>query len=144
MALGELNPVFLPRKSHGQGSLVVYSPWKLQSWTCLSYWTTITMYTHTHTHTHTYTHTHTCVCIFTWRFQVSSVEFNSLQLFVLQSTRFLCPWDSPVKNTGVGCCALLQGIVLDQGSKLHLLCLLHWQVCSLLLVPPGKPICLYI
>ena len=97
-----------------------------------------------HTHTHTHIHTHTCVCIFTWRFQVSTVEFNSLQLYVLQSTRFLCPWDSPVKNTGVGCCALLQGIVLDQGSKLHLLCLLHWQVCSLLLVPPGKPICLYI
>ena len=22
----------------------------------------------------------------------------------------LCPWDSPGKNTGVGCCALLQGI----------------------------------
>ena len=61
MALGEPNPVFLPRKSHGQGSLVVYSPWKLQSWTCLSYWTTITMYTHTHTHTHTYTHTRVCV-----------------------------------------------------------------------------------
>jgi len=95
-------------------------------------------------HTHTHTHTHTCACIFTWRCQVSSFEFNSLQLYVLQSTRFLCPWDSPVKNTGVGCCALLQGIVLDQGSKLHLLCLLHWQVGSLLLAPPGTPIRLYI
>ena len=26
------------------------------------------------------------------------------------STRLLCPWDSPGKNTGVGCCFLLQGI----------------------------------
>ena len=25
----------------------------------------------------------------------------------LYSTRFLCPWDSPGKNTGVGCHALL-------------------------------------
>ena len=46
--------------------------------------------------------------------------------------------DSPGKNTGVGCHALLQGIFLTQGSNLHLLCLLHWQVGSLLLVPPGK------
>ena len=50
----------------------------------------------------------------------------------------LCPWDSLGKNTGVGCHALLQGIFLTQGSNLHLLCLLHWQVGSLLLVPPGK------
>ena len=28
----------------------------------------------------------------------------------------LCPWDSPGKNTGVGCHALLQGIFLTQGS----------------------------
>ena len=26
-----------------------------------------------------------------------------------QPTRFLCPWDSPSKNTGVGCHFLLQG-----------------------------------
>ena len=36
--------------------------------------------------------------------------------------------DSPGKNTGVGCHALLQGIILTQGSNLHLLRLLHWQV----------------
>ena len=44
---------------------------------------------------------------------------------------FLCPWDSPRKNTGVGCHALLQGIFLTQGSNLSLLPLLHWQVDSL-------------
>ena len=29
--------------------------------------------------------------------------------------RLLCPWDSPGKNTGVGCPSLLQGIFLMQG-----------------------------
>ena len=43
----------------------------------------------------------------------------------------------------MGCHALLQGIFLTQGSKPHLLCLLHWQAGSLPLVPPGKPIELY-
>ena len=33
----------------------------------------------------------------------------------------LCSWDSPGKNTGVGCHALLQGIFLTQRSNLHLL-----------------------
>ena len=42
-----------------------------------------------------------------------------------------CPWDSPGKNTGVGCHARLQGIFLTQGLNLHLLCLLHWQAGSL-------------
>ena len=52
----------------------------------------------------------------------------------------LCPWDSPGKKSGVDCHALLQGIFLIQGSNPCLLCLLLWQVDSLSLVPPGKPI----
>ena len=36
--------------------------------------------------------------------------------------------NSPEKNTGVDCYALLQGIFPTQGSNLHLLYLLHWQV----------------
>ena len=40
--------------------------------------------------------------------------------------------DSPGKNTGVGCCALLQGIFLTQGSSPYLL---HWQAGSLPLAP---------
>ena len=47
--------------------------------------------------------------------------------------------DSPDKNTGVGCHALLQGIFLTQGSKPHLSRLLRWQAGSLLVVPFGKP-----
>ena len=39
---------------------------------------------------------------------------------------FFCPWDSPGKNSAVGCCFLLQGIFPTQGSNLSLLCLLHW------------------
>ena len=54
--------------------------------------------------------------------------------------RLLCPWDSPGKNTGVGCRALLQGIFSTQGLNPCLLHLLHWQAGSLPLVPPGKPI----
>ena len=41
------------------------------------------------------------------------------------------PWDSPGKNTGVGCHAVLQGISLNQGLNSHFLYLLRWQVCSL-------------
>ena len=48
-------------------------------------------------------------------------------------------WDSPGKNTGAGCHALLQGLFLTQGSNLRLLHLSHWQAGSLPLVPPGKP-----
>ena len=55
------------------------------------------------------------------------------------SVRLLSPWDSPGKNTGVGCHALLQGIFLTQESNLNLLHLLHWQAGSLPLVPPGNP-----
>ena len=32
-------------------------------------------------------------------------------------TAFSCPWDSPGKNTGVGCHFLLQGNFLTQGSN---------------------------
>ena len=41
--------------------------------------------------------------------QVTSVMPNSLQSHGLYLTGLLCPWDSPGKNTGVGCHALLQG-----------------------------------
>ena len=50
----------------------------------------------------------------------------------------LCPWDSPGKNTGVGCHFLLRGIFPTQGSNPGLSNLLHWQVDSSPLVPPGK------
>ena len=46
-----------------------------------------------------------------------SVMSDSLQHHGLQPSRLLCPWDSPDKNTGVGCHALLQGIFPTQESN---------------------------
>ena len=58
----------------------------------------------------------------------------------LLSSRLLWSRDSPGKNTGVGCHALLQGIFLTQGLNQPLLSLLYWQMVSLPLAPPGKPL----
>ena len=49
------------------------------------------------------------------------VMYDSLQSFGLKPTRLLSPWDSPGKNTAVGCHFLLQGIFPVQGSNPHLL-----------------------
>ena len=46
----------------------------------------------------------------------------------LSPARLLCPWDSPGKNTAIGCHFLLQGIFPTQGCNLPLLHLLPWQV----------------
>ena len=62
-----------------------------------------------------------------------SVLLDSLRSHGLQSARLLCLRDLLGENTGVGCHFLLQGIFLTQGSKLHLLHPLHWQLDSLLL-----------
>ena len=48
-----------------------------------------------------------------------------------QPTRLPCPWDSPGKNTGVGCHFLLQGIFPTQGSNRGLL------RCRQTLYPPS-------
>ena len=49
------------------------------------------------------------------------------------------PWNFSGRKTRVGCRFLLQGIFPTQGLNWHLLHLLHWQVDSLPLTPPGKP-----
>ena len=85
------------------------------------------------------------LCIYTEELKTSCVCAKSLQSSLtlrpcgLQSTKLLCPWDSPGKNIGVGCHAFLQGIFLTQGSNLH--------SCSSCIAggfftpePPGKPI----
>ena len=54
-----------------------------------------------------------CVC----RLVVS----NSLRPHGLQPARLLCPWNSPGKNTGVGCHSFLQEIFPAQGSNSDLL-----------------------
>ena len=64
-----------------------------------------------------------------------SVLSNSLQPHGVEPSRFFYPWDSPGKNTGVGCHALLQRIFPTQGlnsglphCKQILYCLSH-QLC---------------
>ena len=71
-------------------------------------------------------------------FSVSHVQLFATPWTI--PTSLLCPWDSPDKNTRVGCHDLLQGIFQIQGSNLPLLCLLHWQMGSLSLGPHEKPI----
>ena len=59
------------------------------------------------------------------RVHACSVVFDSLWPHRLYPTRLLCPWDSPGKNTGVGCHFHLQGIFLTQGSNPGFLCLVE-------------------
>ena len=55
---------------------------------------------------------------------VAPVVTDSLQCCGLYLARLLYPWDSPGKNIGEGCHALLPGIFLTQGWNPHLL---HWE-----------------
>ena len=51
----------------------------------------------------------------------SSFVSDSLGPHGLQPVRLLCPWNSSVKNAGVDCHFILQGIFLTQGLKPGLL-----------------------
>ena len=53
---------------------------------------------------------------------VASVVSDSVQPHRRQPTRLLCPWDSPGKNTGVGCHFLLQCMKLKSESKVTQSC----------------------
>ena len=50
-----------------------------------------------------------------------SVVSDSLWPHGLEPTRLLCSWDSPSKNTGVGCHSLLQGISQPK-DRTHISC----------------------
>ena len=66
------------------------------------------------------------IYIFIWSESVSrSVVSNSLWLHGLLHARLPCPWNSPEKNIGVGCHALLQGIFPTQWLNPQPLQLLH-------------------
>ena len=49
----------------------------------------------------------TCRCFWQRAVLSHSVMCDFLQPYGLYPARFLCPWDSPGKNTGEGCHALL-------------------------------------
>ena len=57
----------------------------------------------------------------------------------LQPARFLCPWNFPGKNSGVGCHFLLQGIFPSR-TLTHGSCCSPLQAGSLLLSHGGSPI----
>ena len=92
------------------------------------------------------THTHVCACVpVPWRWprvaaprrcpspsvrppqsarrlplppkSLQSMGSDSVRPHRQKPTRLPCPWDSPGKNTGVGCHVLLQGIFPTQGSN---------------------------
>ena len=65
-----------------------------------------------------------------------SVMSNCLRPHGLQPARLLCPWDSPGRDIGVGCHALLQGIFPTQGWKPGLL---HCRRILYHLSPQGIP-----
>ena len=48
---------------------------------------------------------------------------NSLKPHELQPARLPCPWDSPGKNTGVGCHFLLQGGSSQSRDQTHVSCI---------------------
>ena len=57
------------------------------------------------------------------RRQVTSVVSDSVRPHGLQPTRLLRPWDSPGKNTGVGCHFLLQCMKVESESEVTQSCL---------------------
>ena len=67
-----------------------------------------------------------CCCL------ISMSCLTPLQPHGLKPASFLCPWDSPGRNTGVGYHFLLQGVFPTQGLNL-----LHWQEDSLPLSHQG-------
>ena len=58
------------------------------------------------------------LALFLYKLKVKAL----VQLFVTSGTVALCPWDSPGKNTGVGCHSVLWGIYATQGLNPDLLC----------------------
>ena len=53
---------------------------------------------------------------------LASVMYDSVRSHRRQSIRLLCPWDSPGKNTGVGCHFLLQCMKVKSESEVAQSC----------------------
>ena len=106
---GHSNPLQYSRleNPHGQRSPAGYSPWGCKESDTTEQLTTQILLT---------------VQMSLRACSATSVVYNSLKPSGLEPSRLLCPWDFPGKNTGEGCRALLQGILLTQGLNPHLLC----------------------
>ena len=81
-------------------------------------------------------HLHCCCCCCCCC--VTSVVSNSVRPHRQQPTRLPCPWDSPGKNTGVGCCFVLQCMKVKSENEVAQSCLTLSDPmdCS----PPGSSI----
>ena len=84
-------------------------PLDIYVWCILRKHVCVYMHVLTYAHKCIYTHMYICYCV------SHSVMPDSVTPMDYSPARLLCPWDSPGKNTGVGCHALLQGIFLMQG-----------------------------
>ena len=66
-------------------------------------------------------------------------RFSHVRLFAtLWTARLLCPWEFFRQEYWSGLPFPPPEGIPDPGAGPHLSSLLHWQVCSLPLVPPGK------
>ena len=81
-----------------------------------------------------------CVCVCVCAHTLFRDWLFATPWTVCEPARLLYPRDSPGENTGVGCSFLFQKIFPIQGSNPCPLRLLHRQVDSLPLAPPGQPI----
>ena len=110
---GNPTPVFLLGKSHGQRSLTGYSPLGHKESDMIE-------------HTHTFVAHNlynieqqlcrSCCCC------VASVVLDSVRPHRRPTTRLLRPWDSPGKNTGVGCHFRLLSLQVKSESEVAQSC----------------------
>ena len=66
-----------------------------------------------------------------------SLQSDSVRCHRRQSTRLPCPWDSPGKNTGVGCHFLLQCLRVKSESEVAQSCP---TLCDPMCSPPGSSV----
>ena len=110
--------VFLPGESHRPRSLAGYSPWGLKE-SDTTEWLNDNKQLSKQYSCRNVGHLEKqgCCC------QATSVLSNSVQPRRRQPTRLPRPWDSPGKNTGVGCHFLLQCMKVKRESEIAQSCL---------------------
>ena len=140
-------PLFLPGEFHGEKSLAGYSPWACKNvrhdWATNTHGTIFSCFCN-------YICVCVCVCVCVQHTQTHSsvlvcvLVAQPCPLFVtpwIIAFQLLCPWNSPGKNTGVGCHFLHQGFFLTQGLRIAGIAIpgIAFQADSLPSEPPEKP-----
>ena len=88
-------------------------------------------------------HLSDCKCVLSWVLSCFSCVWLFVTPWTIAHQALLSVGFSRQQHWS-GCNFLLQGIFVTPGSNPCLLCLLHWQMGSLPLTPPGKPRWLHI